>query len=424
MRLLTILTLLSLSLASYADHHEQKAKFESPGDVSSSDFLPAALQTGPNHTVSSMAVSDGFQNTYTISSKFGEFEATGLAALKTRVAEVDAMAYLEALSRADVFVGALRDAGVETASAIAGVFTSPVKTVKGIPGGVDRVFAGARRGFGLTKRLFQGKSDSATIDPKDFREMNYLVGNSERQWASELKTNPYTTNMKLREMVSRMSVVEFIGGLPVDIALPMGAGLAVGVLGDETEIYLRSAELLEQKNRRCLAELDVEAADIEAFINASYLTPTTQTVFCNALARLGDVEDAKKLPALFAKTESFEASNFLLQTVNLLAWYNTEISEVTKIISDDGLPYATTDEGAVLAMLPADNLLWTDLVESRMSDIKSDKTKSLWILGTPSKLASEQLTKSGWKVMTTANTPSLDTLYQAGTSVANAEQHP
>ncbi|MGK0469716.1 MAG: hypothetical protein ACJAR0_000178 [Candidatus Azotimanducaceae bacterium] len=421
MRLLTILTLLCLSLTGYADHHGEKAKFESPSDVSSIGFLPTALQTGPNHTVSSMAVSNGFQNVYTISSKFGEFEATGLAALKTRVAEVDAMAYLEALSRADVFVGALKDAGVETAGAIAGVFTSPVTTVKGIPGGVDRVFAGARRGFGLTKRLFQGKSDSATIDPKDFREMNYLVGNSERQWASELKTDPYTTNMKLREMVSSMSVVEFIGGLPIDIALPMGAGLAVGVLGDETEVYLQSAELLEQKNRSCLEEFNVTAADIEAFITASYLTPTTQTGFCNTLVRLDDIESIDKLPALLAKTESFEASHFLLQTINLLAWYNAEINEVTEIISDDGLPYGTTDDGTVLAMLPADNLLWTDLVESRMSDIKSDKTKTLWVLGVPSKLASEQLTKSGWKVMTTANTPSLDALYKAGTTASKAE---
>ncbi|MGK0459335.1 MAG: hypothetical protein ACJA0W_000173 [Candidatus Azotimanducaceae bacterium] len=421
MRLLTILTLLCLSLTGYADHHGEKAKFESPSDVSSIGFLPTALQTGPNHTVSSMAVSNGFQNVYTISSKFGEFEATGLAALKTRVAEVDAMAYLEALSRADVFVGALKDAGVETAGAIAGVFTSPVTTVKGIPGGVDRVFAGARRGFGLTKRLFQGKSDSATIDPKDFREMNYLVGNSERQWASELKTDPYTTNMKLREMVSSMSVVEFIGGLPIDIALPMGAGLAVGVLGDETEVYLQSAELLEQKNRSCLEEFNVTAADIEAFITASYLTPTTQTGFCNTLVRLDDIEGIDKLPALLAKTESFEASHFLLQTINLLAWYNAEINEVTEIISDDGLPYGTTDDGTVLAMLPADNLLWTDLVESRMSDIKSDKTKTLWVLGVPSKLASEQLTKSGWKVMTTANTPSLDALYKAGTTAPKAE---
>tara|TARA_R110002072_G_scaffold1780_13_gene14965 strand:+ start:41471 stop:42745 length:1275 start_codon:yes stop_codon:yes gene_type:complete len=424
MRLITLVILAALSVNSYGNQNETVIKYETPGEVSSADHLPAVLQTGPNHTVSSTAESDGFQNTYTISSKFGEFDATGIAALKSRIAEVDAMAYLEAVSKADVFVSALKDAGVETATAIAGVFTSPVKTVQGIPGGVERVFAGARRGFGLTKRIFQSKPDSNEIEPKDFREMNYLVGNSERNWASELKTDPYTTNMKLREMVSSMSVVEFIGGLPVDIALPMGAGLAVGVLGDETEIYRQSAQLLEAKNRACLDELGVKNGDIDAFINASYLTPTTQTAVCNALARLEGVDNLEKLPAMFAGSQSFEASNFLLHTINLLAWYNTDVSDVAaiaEIVTDDGLPYSLTDEGTVLVMLPADNLLWTDLVESRMNDIKSNGEKSIWILGSASPTASGELTKSGWKVKTTENTDQLKTLYQAETKRPESE---
>jgi len=420
MRLITLVALAALSVNSYANHHESTVKYETPGEVGSADYLPAVLQAGPNHTVSDTAVSDGFQNTYTISSKFGQFEAIGMAALKTRVAEVDAMAYLEAVSRADVFVNALKDAGVETATAIAGVFTSPVKTVQGIPGGVERVFAGARRGFGLTKRLFQNKPDSNDIDPKDFRAMNYLVGNSERTWASELKTDPYTTNMKLREMVTSMSVVEFIGGLPVDIALPLGAGLAVGVLGDETEIYRQSAQLLEQKNRACLEEFKVEAADIDAVIKANYLTPTTQAAICNALVRLAGVDNLNKLPAIFADSGSFEATNFLLQTIDLLAWYNTDarggFAAITEVIADDGLPYGLTDEGTVLVMLPADNLLWTALVESRMGDIKSDEVKSLWILGAISHQANEQLTKSGWKVSSTANSEQLKSLYNAETA--------
>lgn len=424
MRLITLVTLAAFSVNSYAIHHESAVKYETPGEVGSADYLPSVLEAGPNHTVSSTAVSDGFQNTYTISSKFGQFEATGMAALKTRVAEVDAMAYLEAVSRADVFVNALKDAGVETATAIAGVFTSPVKTVQGIPGGVERVFAGARRGFGLTKRLFQNKPDSNNIDPKDFREMNYLVGNSERTWASELKTDPYTTNMKLREMVSSMSVVEFIGGLPVDIALPVGAGLAVGVLGDETEIYRQSAQILEQKNRDCLAEFAVEKADIDALINANYLTPTTQTAICNALTHLDGADNLNKLPAMFANSESFEGTDFLLQTINLLAWYNTDagdVAAIASIVTDDGLPYALTDEGTILVMLPADNLLWTDLVESHMADIKSDDPKSLWVLGAISHQANEQLTKSGWRVLSTANSEQLKSLYNAETVSSEAD---
>ena len=424
MRRLALSSLIFLSIGTFAAQDETKVVYETPDEVASADFIVPALQTGPNHTVSAVAVSDGFQNTYTVSSKYGEFPATGIADLKRRISEVDALAYLEAVSRADIFVAGLRDAGVETASAIAGVFTSPVKTVQGIPGGVERVFAGARRGFGLTKRLFQGKPDSDSIEPKDFRELNYLVGNSEREWAEELKTDPYTTNMKLRETVSSMSVVEFVGGLPVNIALPMGAGLAVGVLGDESEIYKQSAQALEIKNRACLDTLGVSAEDIDAFINADYLTPTTQTAFCNALSRLEGIDNANKLAAMFANNSSFEASDFLLETVNLLAWYNTEVEDVpavAEIVIDDGLPYAITDEGTTLVMLPADNLLWTDVVESRMADIKTEEDKSIWVLGQASAIANQQLKKAGWMVMTTENSAALKALYQAETTKIEAE---
>ena len=423
MRPILLTTLLFFAANALADHHGT-TQYETPTEVSSIDFIPTSLQSGPNHTVSAIALSDGFQNTYTVSSKYGEFQATGIVDLKRKISEVDALAYLEAVSRADVFVNGLRDAGVETASAVAGIFTSPVKTVQGIPGGVERVFAGARRGFGLTKRLFQGKPDSENIDPKDFREMNYLVGNSEREWAKELKTDPYTTNMKLRETVSSMSVVEFVGGLPVGIALPMGAGLAVGVLGDETEIYLQNAKALEEKNRACFAEFGVSDEDTESLINADYLTPTTQTAFCNVLARLEGIDNAEKLSRLLATTESFEASDFLLETVNLLAWYNTSVEDVPAIaavVVDDGLPYVTTDEGTTLVMLPADNLLWTDLVESRMGDIKTTEEKSIWVLGSASTLAGEQLKKSGWQVMTKNNSDLLGELYLATTNIETEE---
>ena len=67
-------------------------------------------------------------------------------------------------------------------------------------------------------------------------------------------------------------------------------------------------------------------------------------------------------------------------------------------------------------MLPADNLLWTDLVEARMSDIKSEEEKVLWVLGSPSTIAIAQLSHSGWKVNTTDNNEQLKSLYHAATT--------
>ena len=77
MRPIVLTTLLLLTAHALADHHGT-TQFETPAEVSSIDFIPTSLQSGPNHTVSAIALSDGFQNTYTVSSKYGEFEATGI----------------------------------------------------------------------------------------------------------------------------------------------------------------------------------------------------------------------------------------------------------------------------------------------------------------------------------------------------------
>ena len=58
-------TILAISLlatsATFADDHG--SAFEQPGVVAATEFVPSNLQTGPNHTVSSEANSDGYQNT-------------------------------------------------------------------------------------------------------------------------------------------------------------------------------------------------------------------------------------------------------------------------------------------------------------------------------------------------------------------------
>ena len=162
---ISLLSALLLSLPAAADNH-----FETLGTVAANDFVPANLQTGPNHTVSSEASSDGFQNVYIVNSKYGAFQATGIEGLTKTVTEVDALAYLEAVSRAEVFVNALGDAGVQTASAIAKTFTSPVTTVRGIPDGIGRVFEGAQRGFGLATRMLRGNNSQKkmALNPRTF----------------------------------------------------------------------------------------------------------------------------------------------------------------------------------------------------------------------------------------------------------------
>jgi hypothetical protein len=75
--------------------------------LSASDFLPKSLLTGDNYSVSDRVNNDGFTNTYTIASDYGEYTVEGTAQLRTRLHEIEATRAIEELERSDAFVDAM-----------------------------------------------------------------------------------------------------------------------------------------------------------------------------------------------------------------------------------------------------------------------------------------------------------------------------
>ena len=398
------------------------SKYDQPALLTAKEHVPTILLSGPNHQLNPDVENNSFQNTYILETDFGEFQATGIAELQQKVKEADSLAYLKNLSKTGVFLEELKDTGVDSVATITKAFTSPVKTVSGIPDGINKLFKGTvegtKRGFGLTKRFLKDKPDE--LDAADFKEMNALVGESERKWAAELGTDPYTTNLVLRKAISSMSVVQFIGGLPVDLALPMGAGIALGVLDADSQVYSQSASQLAIINQTCLEQAEVSSEVIGAFFAAPYLTPTTQTLFCESLTALDGVENANQLTTALVDSESFEESRYVLSTIDLLVWHHQNNAPLTRIIADSGLPYAVGENTDIIVMLPADYLLWTDLTADRFASLnqvansEAVRDKTVWILGNASPLAITELGLSQWTVNTRANNNSLAEIYSRG----------
>jgi len=397
------------------------ADFESDIVLNASDVVPGALLKGPNHAVSNDIPTNGLQNYYTVNSSFGEFGATGTGDLRVRIREIDALTYLESMSKTSVFLDALKATGIKSVESIVGIFTSPIKTLKGLPSGVQRLFSGwarsAERGARATKRTLTGAQE---IDAQEFRKSNYLLSNNERSWAKQLKTDPYSTNAKLRSAISSMSIVQFIGGLPVELALPLGASLTLDIVGEiDGKIYQKTAAELEIDNRVCLAALDVEQANIDKFINADYLTPTLQTVFCTTATTLSDVANVSALATQLASGESYEASRFLLSTIGLLSWYHQTQEPLTEIIGDVSLPQAITRKNEHLVILPVDYLFWTEQTSQAieaLSNREDTAGHALWIIGRSSGTALEQLNSRHWQVHNIDNSPKLAAIYNSGLS--------
>ena len=381
--------------------------YETPPSLAARDVATPELVRGPNHELVEPVVSDGWLNTYIIDSPFGQFEAQGHAELATRVREIDALAYLQAMSRSEVFIESLKKAGVGSVDAIVKVFTNPVQTIGGLPAGVRKLFTGyartAERGLLGTRRAVTGGNPDE-LDPLAFRKSNYLLSDGEREWASELKIDPYTTNLKLRRAISDMAVVQFVGGLPVDIALPMTASFALGALGNDERIYVQTASELEAANRQCLAGEGFTAQDSEAFIQADFLTPTMQTAVCRDLMALSGVTNREELVHQLVDSQSFEEARFLTRAIGLLADFNTHRTPLASIVSDSSVPEGLTRDGRLIVMLPVDLLYWTQETATTMDRISSDaegagvQVKELWITGRSSDLAARALGLKGWRL--------------------------
>ncbi|MFT6436977.1 MAG: hypothetical protein ACJAVI_005051 [Candidatus Azotimanducaceae bacterium] len=409
------------------------AGFESTAGIDADDVIPTSLLLGPNHKVSDSILNNGMQNTYTVESQYGDFEAQGSIGLRIRIRQVDALTYLDNLSKSAVFIQALADAGISSVLAVANAITKPVATIKGLPAGIGRLFTGyiedTKRGVEISKGFLAG-SQTEGLDPAELKKLNYLLGDAEREWAAELKVDPYGTNMVLRTAISNMAVVQFIGSLPVDFALPRYGGLAVGVLeeiGDK--IYGQDAKSLEEANRVCLNLAGIKESELDAFFATGYMTPTMHAMYCSAANRLTEVENVSLFVDRLIQSQSFEESRFLLSTMSLMAWHHNKKGPLAAFMSDAGLPFAKTEDGHLLVMVPGDYLVWTEAVALRLdqlSEIVGDdasfKGKSIWLLGAASNRASRELASRNWNLHDRSTNAEIESVFQSGlAAIENAE---
>ncbi len=396
------------------------SQFDEEDTFDAKDVVPGRFLEGPNHKVASVAKNNGLQNSYIVETEYGHFDASGVIGLKIGIREADAMAYLGNLSKSTVFVEALKNAGVDSVKSVVSVFKMPVETIKSLPSGFKKLVKGyvkdTKRGLGATKRFFIGSDE---IDPKEFRKLNYLMADSDREWAAKLNVDPYSANMTLRKAISNMSVVQFIGGLPVDFAIPMKYGIAVGVFeGIADEIYAQDAAALEKTNRRCLSRSGIKK--VGTFFKAAYMTPTMHTMFCSAAGRLQGVANLQMFADQLVQSESFEESRFLLSTLGLLVWHHNELGELKSLLADGGLPYAETADAGLTLMLPGDYVMWTEDVASQIDQLTGTaaeaglEPKSIWILGDVSKMARSELVTRKWRIHDRTNDMQVERIYFSG----------
>jgi hypothetical protein len=157
--------------------------------LNASEILQPQYFQGPNFTVRNPVPTYFGSNHYTIDSDFGVFEADGNQMLMRRVAEINAIAKLQAMSQTKEFTQAATQAAEAPLQVARDLVTNPVSTISSVPRGI---WGFLNRAGEAVKEAAEGQQSSAA----EGNVVENMTGFSKvkRDLALKLGVDPYTTN--------------------------------------------------------------------------------------------------------------------------------------------------------------------------------------------------------------------------------------
>jgi hypothetical protein len=420
----TMILLMTL-LVAQATASDQE--YEAPPVLVASEVLPSQILESEHHRVADEVVNDGYLNTYRIISDYGELEVRGETLLAIRVWEVDALARLDDLSKTKVFLDAVKQSALGQVTTIVEFSKRPVETVKGIPGGVKRLFKRYRRdakeGYEKVKEVTAGDKDKQAEDEEapesdaeeagedssskakmeELSKQYFGVGKAEREWAQRLGTDPYTSNEILRKAIEKVAWVDRVGRFGVKLApIPRIPGVN-HVRRLNKVVWSKDPYELRDHNRALLREAGADDELIEAFFENAWLNPTQQTRLVDMVGQLQGVEGRASLIERSLQLGSEVQSRFYISSVAMLVWFHQEQAPVQQVLPGSGVPFVLAGE-RLLVFAAVDHLAWTEEI-AELARQRSDEliesggaSRELWLWGSASERCRQQLAALGWQL--------------------------
>jgi hypothetical protein len=386
--------------------------FENPVVLRAAELLPAEVMQGPNHRVRDMVPTDGYLAHFELDTDFGIFHAAGVPQVKTRIAEVEALAKLAAVSKSDLFAEGLRRSIEQPIDAVKNIVTRPVDSLKKAPSTVGHFFSkvGSSIERGANK-IKDNHEAGRTPSGKDIgNTAGKIVGfdKARLDTAKQLGVDPYSDNTRLQEEMDKVTWAFFAGGLPLRIgAAVASAGVAVvatKMVGIPEEIYALTQTELALRDQRSLAAMGIAEADIAAFQIQPNLSTTRRHRIVLALESLPGAKSRDRVIQLANACETSDQADFLVAAISMLAERQTKGAADYKDLHVHGrLPAASTADGTMDIPAPVDHVTWTEQVAAfaTRDDLKP-ATKRLIHTGTLSDATKAGLQASGWQTMPVA----------------------
>jgi len=385
-------TLAALVIVSADPLLSEPGPYETPPSFSPAQVLPPDLVRSPYHSIAGPVTVDGFLDRYQMQTKYGTFTVLGTDLLRMRVREVAATAHLEEINGADTLVTSAGKTALKPLGTVKDLVTAPGKTVSDTVHGVGNIFGQVDAGISATDPNREGTIASLTGGSKARRKLAYDFG-----------VDPYTTFEPLNAELKRVASASAIGETATNAGLAFvtgGAGIAISVGGTSSDLREalrdKSAADLEKMGHEELAAMGVSEGAIAAFYATQWLTPTDKAVIVEAMMHLGNAGQREIFIARTAQAKTYAEGFAYRRKAELTAAYQQRVASIRSFINVGGTPLMQT-AGGVVAIVPMDYLYWSPQLEGLIS--YAGPHGEIWITGTASQLATENLASRGWTVV-------------------------
>jgi len=383
------------------------ARYEAPSARRASEVLPSNLRSGPHFQVQDRVAADGYMLRFMVTSDYGTFPVTGEYGLRKLIREIQAIAALKKVSKGEAFMKGVSGKAQETVEFGANLVSDPGRTLASVPQGVAKLFDNLATGL--------QKPSEPRRDPVGQQLLN--VSEAKRKIAYDLGVDVYSSNRVLQNGLDGLSKAQALGSLGVSAAIPYGGGTVVGIsrmsetAGDVNRLLRDELPSgLRNLNERKLQAMGVNRSLTERFLNHNQLSPRHKTVIVACLEKLSGARGREAFINFACRANDESSANFMQNLAQMLAVYQQTVSPIQEITAP-GVILARAANGTVLIPFPLDYGVWTVRAERVVKNtLASYKTSNrnparfeLWVTGTVSPLARQQLEAQGIKVVEHVN---------------------
>ena len=379
--------------------------FEPLPTLSASAILQPQYLSGPNFSVRDPVPTQSGSNQYTIDSNYGVFTADGNAMLMRRVAEIQGVAALEAMSQTSEFTQAAAQAAARPLNVAQDLITNPLPTIASVPRGILGFLNQAGQ---AVKNVAEG-NDSGLGQGQLVENLSGF-SKTKRDLAINLGVDPYCNNQVFQNELNKVAWPAFLGKLTVGLGMgAIGGAAGATIHGLDWTATLQaslrdksSGELRQMNLGLLINDMGIAADAANAFVNNSAISPTTQTLTVAALGQLGNIPGQGEFILQAANSQDEHDGLAFQQSAQIMANLNST-SPVTRITHLNGLTVCQTNDGTVVVPIQWDYVAWTPMAERFITTLKAtafDPAPTGYLLavtGVVSPTAGEALTARGIK---------------------------